>query len=80
VISLRIGKVSPKKRLKKCGLLDLIKIHVLGSGKPPKHLDLENDPDINFLGEVECPGPYIRGSDVVIVPVRNPSGGQSEGG
>ncbi len=61
-------------RLKQRGLLDLIKMHVFGSGTPPKHLDLENDPDINFLGGVESPAPYIRGADVVIVPVRNPSG------
>lgn len=61
-------------RLKRRGLLYLISMHVFGSGAPPKHLDLENDPDINFLGWVESPAPYIRGADVVIVPVRNPSG------
>jgi glycosyltransferase involved in cell wall biosynthesis len=61
-------------KLKEHELLDSIRISVFGSGAPPESLDLENDPDINFLGQVENPGPYIRGSDVVLVPVRNPSG------
>jgi len=60
--------------IKQRGLFHLVKIHVFGSGAPPKHLDLENDLDIHFLGPVDNPGPYIRGSDVVIVPVRNPAG------
>jgi glycosyltransferase involved in cell wall biosynthesis len=61
-------------RMKQRGLFHLIKIHVVGSGVPPDHLDLEKDFDINFLGWVESPAPYILGADVVIVPVRNPSG------
>jgi glycosyltransferase involved in cell wall biosynthesis len=61
-------------KLKKHKLLDSIRISVFGSGVPPESLDLENDPDIHFLGLVENPGPYIRGSDVVLVPVRNPGG------
>ena len=60
--------------MKQRGLFHLIKIHVFGSGAPPPSLDLENDSDINFLGSVESPAPYIRGADVVIVPVRNSSG------
>jgi glycosyltransferase involved in cell wall biosynthesis len=60
--------------IKRRGLIDSIKISVFGSGTPPKRLDLEHDPNINFLGWVENPAPFIRGTDVVIVPVRNPSG------
>jgi len=65
-------KLIPK--LKECRLFDSIRVNVFGSGAPPGALDLENDLDINYLGQVESPGPYIRGSDVVIVPVRNPGG------
>ena len=61
-------------KLKECRVFDSIRVNVFGSGVPPGALDLKNDSDINFLGEVDRPGPYIRGSDVVIVPVRNPSG------
>jgi glycosyltransferase involved in cell wall biosynthesis len=61
-------------KLKERRLFNSTRINVFGSGDPPKHLDLENDPEINYLGPVESPGPYIRGSDVVIVPVRNSSG------
>jgi glycosyltransferase involved in cell wall biosynthesis len=61
-------------KLKERRLFNSIRINVFGSGDPPTHLDLENDPEINYLGPVETPGPYIRGSDVVIVPVRNSSG------
>lgn len=60
--------------IKERGLFHSIQVHVLGSGEPPEHLDLDNDPDINFFGWVENPAPYIRGADVVIVPVRNASG------
>ena len=55
--------------MKRRGLFYSIEISVFGSGTPSKHLNLENDPDINFLGWVEHPVPYIRGADVVIVPV-----------
>jgi glycosyltransferase involved in cell wall biosynthesis len=61
-------------KLKERMLFNSTRINVFGSGDPPKHLDLENDLEINYLGPVETPGPYIRGSDVVIVPVRNSSG------
>jgi glycosyltransferase involved in cell wall biosynthesis len=61
-------------KMRQLGLLDSIKIHVFGSGGLPKHLDLENDPEIGFFGCVENPGPYIKGADIVIVPVRDPSG------
>ena len=61
-------------KLKEFKVFDSIRINVFGSGAPPGALDLRNDSDINFLGQVQSPGPYIRGSDVVIVPVRNPSG------
>ncbi|MGZ4851649.1 MAG: glycosyltransferase family 4 protein [Halobacteriota archaeon] len=61
-------------KLREEGLLDWMRMNVFGSGSPPKSVDLEGDPDINFIGPVENPAPYIAGSDVVIVPVRNPSG------
>ncbi len=61
-------------KLKERGLLASIRINVFGSGRPPKSVDLEKDPDIHFIGEVENPIPFIAGADVVIVPVRNPSG------
>jgi len=61
-------------KLKECKVFDSIRVNVFGSGAPPGALDLKNDADINYLGQVESPGPYIRGSDVVIVPVRNPGG------
>jgi glycosyltransferase involved in cell wall biosynthesis len=60
--------------MKQQGLLDSFQINVFGSGAPPTHLDLENDEEICFFGCVEDPGPYIKGADVVIVPVRNSSG------
>ena len=61
-------------KLKEHRVFDSIRINVFGSGAPPRALDLKNDSDINYLGRVESPGPYVRGSDIVIVPVRNPSG------
>ena len=54
------------------GLKDAIKVHVFGSGKTPE--DLFTETDINFIGAVRDPGYYIRGADVVIVPIKNPSG------
>ncbi len=72
--ALRFIKHELIPKLKERGLFDSTRINVFGSGGSPKSLDLENDPDVNFLGLVERPGPYVRGSDVVIVPVRNPAG------
>ena len=54
------------------GLNDTIKVHVFGSGKMPEALLTGSD--INFIGAVRDPGYYIRGADVVIVPIKNPSG------
>lgn len=72
--ALKFVKYELIPKLKESGLLDSTRINVFGSGGSPQSLDLENDPDVNYLGLVERPGPHIRGSDVVIVPVRNPSG------
>jgi hypothetical protein len=74
VEALKFIKCELIPKLKECGLFDSTRITVFGSGTPPERFDLQNDPDINFLGCVESPAPYIRGCDVVIVPVRNPSG------
>ncbi len=60
--------------LKERGLLSQMNITVIGSGTPPHSLKLDSNPDISFLGEVTDVGPYVRGADVVIVPVRNSSG------
>jgi glycosyltransferase involved in cell wall biosynthesis len=49
-----------------------IKVHVFGSGKIPN--GLLSGTDINFVGAVSDPGLYIRGADVIIVPIRNASG------
>ena len=48
------------------------KVHVFGSGKIPN--GLLSGTDINFVGAVSDPGFYIRGADVIIVPIRNASG------
>jgi len=45
---------------------------VFGSGKTPRGLFSETK--INFIGAVNDPGPYIRGADAIIVPIKNPSG------
>lgn len=60
--------------LKENGLLDKVQINIFGSGKPPQSLDIEHDKFINFLGLVEDPSYYIRGADVVIVPLNNAGG------
>jgi glycosyltransferase involved in cell wall biosynthesis len=60
--------------LKKSGLMSKIRLNIFGSGNPPKDLDLQNNSDVNFLGQVENPGKYIRGADLVIVPIRNSGG------
>jgi len=61
-------------QMQKEGLLDKIRINIFGSGAPPKYLNLKHDKNINYLGVVEDPGEYIRGADLVIVPVRNIGG------
>lgn len=55
-------------------IMDKVRMNIFGSGNPPKYFDLENDNDINFLGTVEDPSKFIRGSDIVIVPLKNSSG------
>ena len=60
--------------LQKEHLLEKIRINIFGSGNPPKRLQLEQDKNINYLGLVENPGEYIRGADLVIVPVKNIGG------
>jgi glycosyltransferase involved in cell wall biosynthesis len=60
--------------LKKMDLLDKIRVNIFGSGIPPKYLKLSEDKNINYLGSVDDPGRYIRGADLVIIPVTNPGG------
>lgn len=60
--------------LKTEGLMNTVRVNVFGSGQPPSFLGLEYDKDINFIGCVDDPGKYIRGADIVIVPVKNESG------
>jgi len=60
--------------LQKDHLLEKIRINIFGSGFPPKHFQLEQDKNINYLGIVKNPGEYIRGADLVIVPVKNVGG------
>ncbi|EMR73003.1 glycosyltransferase, partial [Thermoplasmatales archaeon SCGC AB-539-N05] len=60
--------------LQKKNLLEKVGMNIFGSGIPPKYLQIEQDKNINFLGVVEDPGKYIRGADLVIVPVRNLGG------
>lgn len=60
--------------LKEKKILDKVQINIFGSGNPPKSLDIENDKNINFLGLVDDPGYYIRGADLIIVPLNNSGG------
>jgi len=60
--------------LEKENLLSKIRINIFGSGIPPKALKIENDKNINYLGNVEDPGRYIRGADLLIVPIKNSGG------
>ncbi|WP_422570690.1 glycosyltransferase [Methanothrix sp.] len=59
--------------LKERGLMDEIRMNVFGSGDPKKIASLISH-DVNFIGTVENPGNYIRGADLVIVPVKNTGG------
>ena len=54
------------------GLSTAFKVHVFGSGQLPNNV--LSGTDINFIGAVNDPGPYIRGADAIIVPIKNPSG------
>lgn len=60
--------------LEKEHLLNKIRMNIFGSGLPPKYLKIEDDKNINYLGNVENPGKYIRGADLIIVPVKNSGG------
>jgi len=60
--------------LQKKNLLEKVRINIFGSGIPPKHLQIEENKNINFLGIVENPGEYIRGADLILVPVKNLGG------
>lgn len=72
--ALRFIKFELMPLLKKRDNNNRIKINIFGSGTPPKILNLENDSEINFFGSVQDAGRYIRGSDIVIVPVKNSGG------
>jgi len=65
-----IFELIPLLKIKK--LMNKVRINIFGSGKPPHNLD--NNPDINYIGTVDDPGKFIRGADVVIVPLKNSAG------
>lgn len=65
-------KLIPSIKEKK--LTNFIRMNIFGSGIPPVSINLHNNTDINFLGAVENPGDYVRGVDVVIVPLKNSGG------
>jgi glycosyltransferase involved in cell wall biosynthesis len=60
--------------LRRRGMLGKISVNVVGSGRPPSWLEQGRTGELCFLGEVVDIASYIRGADVVIVPVRNPCG------
>ena len=60
--------------LKQSGLMSHVRMNIFGSGIPPEELMLESNPDINYLGQVENPGEYVRGADLVLVPLKNSGG------
>ena len=60
--------------MKEEGIIEKVRVNIFGSGTPPEYLDLEYDNDINFLGTVDDPSKYIRGADLVLVPLKNSAG------
>jgi len=60
--------------LQKEHLLERVRINIFGSGVPSKYLQIEQDKNLNYLGVVDNPGLYIRGSDLVLVPLKNIGG------
>lgn len=60
--------------LKQSGVMSHLRMNIFGSGIPPEDLMLESNPDINYLGQVENPGEYIRGAELVLVPLKNSGG------
>jgi glycosyltransferase involved in cell wall biosynthesis len=60
--------------LKKRHLFNKIRMNIFGSGNPPERFHLDKDVDINYLGMVNDPGFYIRGADIVLVPLKNNGG------
>lgn len=60
--------------MKKEKIMEKVRVNIFGSGDPPKFLDLKDDKDINFLGTVDDPSKYIRGADLVLVPLKNSAG------
>lgn len=60
--------------MKQSGLMSKVRMNIFGSGIPPEGLMLEKNPDINYLGQIENPGEYVRGADLVIVPLKNSGG------
>jgi len=74
IAALRFIKHNLIPNLNKRGLLGKIRMNIFGSGNPPNDLDLKNDTNINFLGLVDNPGNFIRGADLILVPLRNSGG------
>lgn len=67
-----INNLIPSLKEKK--LMSSVRVNIFGSGNPPASINLQENEDINFLGTVENPGNYVRGADVVIVPLKNSGG------
>lgn len=60
--------------MKSENVLEKVRVNIFGSGKPPAEMNLSQDNEINYLGTVDDPSKYIRGADVVIVPLENGEG------
>lgn len=60
--------------LRRRGVLSKISVNVVGSGRPPSFLESSPTQELCFLGEVVDVASYVRGADVVIVPVKNSCG------
>jgi glycosyltransferase involved in cell wall biosynthesis len=74
IAALRFIKQQLIPSIQRRGLMGKVRINIFGSGTPPKDIGIETDPNINYLGQVDDPGYYIRGADVVIVPIKNNGG------
>jgi glycosyltransferase involved in cell wall biosynthesis len=72
--ALRFIKMELIPLLKLEKLISNVRINIFGSGDPPGYLELDNDENINFIGTVYDPGKYIRGADLILVPLKNSAG------
>jgi glycosyltransferase involved in cell wall biosynthesis len=66
-----VNQLVPK--LNERNILKQTRINIFGSGKVPEEINL-NVEGINYIGAVKNPGEYVRGADVVLVPMKNIGG------